>query len=179
MKKNILIFGLIAGLIISTMMAVSAIKCYEQKDFEGSMVLGFTTMIIAFSVIFVAVKNYRDKFNNGVISFGKAFKIGILITLIGSTLYVATWLVVYYNFVPNFMEVMSADSIEKIKLNKDLTASEANEQIAGINSMKEMYKNPVMVILLTYMEVFPIGLIITLISALLLKRKQNKNISVA
>ena len=179
MKKNILIFGLIAGVIISTMMAGSIIKCYQEKNFEGNMVLGFAKMIIAFSVIFVAVKNYRDKFNDGVVSFGKAFKIGFLITLIGSTMYVATWLVIYYNFVPNFMEVMTADSIEKIRLNKELTTAEANEQIAGINSMKEMYKNPIMVILLTYTEIFPVGLIITLLSALVLKRKQNKNASIA
>ncbi|RZL66555.1 MAG: DUF4199 domain-containing protein, partial [Pedobacter sp.] len=95
------------------------------------------------------------------------------------TMYVATWLVIYYNFVPNFMEVMTADSIEKIRLNKELTTAEANEQIAGINSMKEMYKNPIMVILLTYTEIFPVGLIITLLSALVLKRKQNKNASIA
>ena len=68
MKKNVLIFGLLAGFIVSTFMAVSMIKCYQSKDFEGSMVLGFSAMIIAFSTIFIAIKNYRDNYNAGLIS---------------------------------------------------------------------------------------------------------------
>jgi len=106
MKKNTLIFGSIAGLIVSINMVIMAIKCYNNNinDFSGSMILGFTSMIIAFSFIFVGIKNYRDKFNNGIINFSKAFKIGALIALIASTLYVIVWLIVFYNFIPDFME---------------------------------------------------------------------------
>ncbi|RZL39025.1 MAG: DUF4199 domain-containing protein [Pedobacter sp.] len=174
MKRNILIFGLLAGLIVSTFMAVSMIKCYQSKDFEGNMVLGFSAMIIAFSTIFIAIKNYRDHYNNGLISFKKAFNIGILITLIASTLYVATWLVVYYNFLPNFMELMTADSIAKIQANKELSAIEINEQIASLKQMNKLYENPAIVVAFTYIEIFPVGLIITLLSALILKRKDNQ-----
>lgn len=171
MKKNILIFGLLAGLIVSTFLAISMIKCYQSKDFEGSMVLGFSAMIIAFSTIFIAIKNYRDNYNGGLISFKKAFNIGILITLLASTLYVATWLVLYYNFLPNFMELMTADSISKIQANKVLTSTEANEQIASLKKMNELYKNPAIVVAFTYIEILPVGLIITLLSSLILKRK--------
>lgn len=174
MKKNILIFGLLAGLIVSTFMAVSMIKCYQSKDFEGNMVLGFSSMIIAFSTIFIAIKNYRDHYNKGLISFKKAFNIGILITLIASTLYVVTWLVVYYNFLPNFMELMTADSIAKIQANKELSAIEVNEQIASLKQMNKLYENPAIVVAFTYVEIFPVGLIITLLSAFILKRKAHQ-----
>jgi flagellar biosynthesis protein FliQ len=172
MKKNILIFGLISGLIVSAMMVSSVISCSKTGDFEGNMVLGFTVMIIAFSFIFVAVKNYRDKFNNGVVTFGKAFQIGILVTLVASTMYVVSWLIVYYNFVPNFMEQYTAHEIKNIQA-EGLSAAETSEKIADMNKMREAYKNPIVVILYTYLEIFPIGLIIALISALILKRKDK------
>ncbi|TCC90446.1 DUF4199 domain-containing protein [Pedobacter frigiditerrae] len=178
MKKNILIFGLISGLIVSGLISITAI-CYNKQDFEGNMVLGFTVMILAFIFVFVGIKNYRDKFNDGNITFGKALQIGLSISFIASTMYVITWLIAYYNFMPDFMEVMTSQNIEKIRLNKELTTAEMNEQIAGINSMKELYNSPIMVFLLTYMEIFPVGIVITLVSALILKRKQNNNVDFA
>ncbi|RZJ15939.1 MAG: DUF4199 domain-containing protein, partial [Acinetobacter sp.] len=87
MKKNILIFGLISGLIVSGLISITAI-CYSKQDFEGNMVLGFTVMILAFIFVFVGIKNYRDKFNNGNITFGKALQIGLSISFIASTMYV-------------------------------------------------------------------------------------------
>jgi len=172
MKKNILIFGLISGLIVTAMMTASVISCYKTQEFEGNMILGFTVMIIAFAFIFVAIKNYRDKFNEGAVSFGKAFKIGMLITLIASTLYVVAWLIIYYNFFPDFMDKFTAHEIDQIK-SKGYSVTETNEKIADLNSMKEMYRNPIVVVLYTYLEIFPVGLIITLISAFFLKRKHK------
>jgi ethanolamine transporter EutH len=171
MKKNILTFGIISGIIVSALISITAI-CYQQQNFEGNMVLGFSVMILAFAFIFVGIKNYRDKFNHGIISFGKATQIGLSIALIASTMYVLTWVIAYYNFMPDFMEVMTAQNIEKLKLDKQLTNAEMSAKIAEINSMKELYKSPLMVVLFTYLEIFPIGIIVTLISALILKRKQ-------
>jgi hypothetical protein len=66
------------------------------------MLIGYASMLIAFSLVFVGIRNYRDKFNEGVISFGKAFKIGIMIVLIASTMYVVAWLIDYFFFIPDF-----------------------------------------------------------------------------
>ncbi|HMF72176.1 MAG TPA: DUF4199 domain-containing protein, partial [Flavitalea sp.] len=85
MKKNVWVFGIISGLVVTAMMLYSAAKISRGDDFEGNEILGYTTMIVAFSFIFVGIKNYRDKYNQGVVSFGKAFKIGLLITLVAST----------------------------------------------------------------------------------------------
>lgn len=171
MKKNVLTFGLISGLIITIMMLVTVAACYNNPDFEGNQVLGYAAMIIAFSLIFVGIRNYRNKYNNGIISFGKAFKIGLYITLIASTVYVVVWLFDYYLFVPDFMDRYTEQVLNAAKRD-GATAAELTAKANEMASFKEMYKNPLMVILITYAEVVPVGLIITLISALILKKKQ-------
>ena len=173
MKKNILIFGGISGLLICGMMVSMLVMCYSSKEFEPNDVLGYASMIVAFSFVFVGIKNYRDKYNAGVISFGKAFKVGLLITLVASTMYVATWLVAYYNFFPDFMDKYCTRMTEHAA-KSGATASELASQKQAMANMKEWYKNPLFVVLITYSEVLPIGLIVALISALILKRKTQK-----
>ena len=102
MKKNILIYGLISGLIVSALMAVIVSMCYKSGTFDSSIWIGYASMLIAFSMIFVGIKNYRDKYNSGIISFGKAFKVGLFITLIASTIYVIAWLIEEHFFFPDF-----------------------------------------------------------------------------
>ena len=82
MKKIVIVFGLIAGVIVSAWAVCGAALCYGGGSYTTGMVLGYASMILAFSLVFVGVKNYRDKYNDGLISFGKAFKIGLYITLI-------------------------------------------------------------------------------------------------
>ena len=104
MKKNILIFGSIVGLLLTANMIVMTIKCTNNPEFESNDVLGYSAMIIVFSFIFFGIKNFRDKQNNGVITFGQAFKMGFLMSLLASTIYVVVWLVHYNVFVPEFID---------------------------------------------------------------------------
>jgi hypothetical protein len=171
MKKNVIIFGLISGLIVSTFMAVSIVMFSDNKDLEGSMLIGYASMIVAFVFLFVGIKNYRDKYRNGVISFGLAFRTGLYITLISSTMYVITWLITYYGFIPDYMEKYSELVITNLK-EGGASQVEIENQMAEMGKYKEMYKNPLFVILLTFLEILPVGLVITLISALILKRKK-------
>jgi hypothetical protein len=170
MKKNVLVFGLVSGSIVSALMIVFTALSYGNSNYENGMLLGYASMLLAFSFVFVGIKNFRDKYNEGVISFGKAFKIGLFITLISSTMYVITWLFVYYFYMPDFMEKYAAHMISEAQ-SSGATAMQLEAQAAEMASYKEMYNNPVFVILLTYMEILPIGLIITAICALILKRK--------
>lgn len=171
MKRNVLVFGLISGLIVSILMGISMaiFGCGSSTpNYDVAMVVGYTSMLIAFSLIFVGVKNYRDKYNGGVITFGKAFKLGLYIMLIASTMYALTWLIEYYTLYPNFMDDYAAHMVKNIP--PDKLESEMKE----INQMKELYKNPLFVILFSYVEIVPVGLIVTLICALILKRKVKK-----
>lgn len=170
MKKNILTFGLISGAIISILMVISTTYFHKNPDYSGAMIWGYTSMLISFSFIVMGIINYRNKYNSGVISFGKAFQVGLMIALIASTFYVATWLVEYYCFIPDFMDKYAEHMIQQA-VKKGESAEKIAKTTAEINTYKELYKNPLMVILLTYAEVLPLGFIVSLISALILKRK--------
>ncbi len=173
MKKNILIFGLISGSIVTAVMLFATISCYKDPDFRASEILGYTSMLIAFAFIFVGVKNYRDKYNGGVISFGKAFKIGFFIALIASTCYVAAWLIEYYVFVPDFMEKYTTHTLT-VAREKGATEAELAAKAKEMAKYSTWYKSPLFVVLLTYAEILPLGVVVSLICSLILKRRSRK-----
>jgi hypothetical protein len=170
MKKTILKYGAIAGLITTGMMIISTTLHNLNPDFKGSEIIGFTGMFIAFIFIFIGIKSFRDKQNNGVISFGTGFKIGLLISLIASTMYVLTWMIECHFFFPDFMEKYAAQAIEEAQRSGQ-SAMEIEATKQEMNKYIEWYKNPILLMALTYMEILPIGLVITLFSALILKKK--------
>lgn len=175
MKKNILTYGLISGALISTFMLISMnyySHCEGTVDYETSMLVGYASMLIAFSLVFVGIRNYRNKYNGGVISFGKAFKIGILIALIASTMYVIAWMIDYFYFMPDFMDKFSAHEIDKLRSDGASQAA-IDAKIKEMAEFSKMYKNPFFNAMMTYMEILPVGIVVTLISALILKRKQS------
>ena len=172
MKKNIIVFGLISGFIVSVLMLLSMSRFIDSANLEHSMVLGYTSMLIAFVFVFVGIKNQRDKHNLGVITFGQGFKTGFWITLIASTMYVITWMIDFHYFIPDFMNNYAAQMIDQAKA-AGKNASEIEKIVAEMDGYKEMYKNPLYVALMTYMEILPLGIIITLISAFILKRKNS------
>lgn len=174
MKKNIIIYGLISGLVISAFMAVNVSMCVKSGDFDSSIVIGYASMIIAFSLIFVGIKNYRDKYNDGVISFGRAFKVGLFMVLIASTIYVIVWLIEERFFFPDFIDKYTAHEINKLQ-SSGISASELAKKTKELEQAKEMYQNPALKILMTYAEILPVGLVVTLISSLILKRRTAKN----
>jgi len=124
-------------------------------------------------MVFVGIRNYRDKFNNGTISFGKAFKIGIMIVLIASTLYVISWLICYFFFIPDFLDKYGAREIETMKMN-GATLTEIENKTKEMAEFARMYNNPLFNAMMTYAEILPVGLIVTLISSFILKRKTIK-----
>jgi hypothetical protein len=111
MKKTVLTYGLIAGLIVSVIM-LGSMPFMKNIDGIWGMVIGYTSQIIAFAFIFVAVKTYREKEGNGTITFGKAFQIGLYISLIASTMYVISWMIEFHYFLPDFMERFTATTLE-------------------------------------------------------------------
>lgn len=178
MKKNIIIYGLIAGIVVAIPMLIVVNGCANAEggvDFDRSMLIGYASMLIAFSLVFVGIKNYRDKYNGGLITFGKAFKIGFNIVLIASTIYVGTWLIDYFFFIPDFGDKYAAHMLEQLKAS-GASASEIEKQTAEMAKFSQMYKNPLFNALMTYMEILPVGLIVTLISSLILKRKPQPTI---
>lgn len=176
MKKNVLVYGLTAGALVSSLMLVGVhyfSHCEGTVDYGTSMLIGYASMLISFSLVFVGIRNYRDKYNDGVISFGRAFRIGSLIVLIASTIYVAAWLVDYFFFIPDFLEKYSAHTLEQLKAS-GASQAEIDKQAKEMASFGKMYQNPFFNAMMTYVEILPVGLIVTLISSLILKRKTAK-----
>jgi Protein of unknown function (DUF4199) len=176
MKKNIIIYGLIAGIVVSIpmlFMANSTTNATGNVDFDKSMLIGYTSMLIAFSLVFVGIRNYRDKYNGGVIRFGKAFTIGMMIVLIASTFYVVAWLVDYFYFIPDFAEKYAGHMLDKLKAS-GASQIEIDMQTKEMANFAKLYKNPLYNAMMTYAEVLPVGLIVTLISSFILKRKTAK-----
>lgn len=168
--KHSLTYGLLSGAIVAVAMIVSISIYYQNPDLEPTTFWGYASMILAFSMMFVGIKNYRDKVNGGSISFGKALRIGLVITLIGSTIYVVTWLIMYYGFIPDYIDKY-IDLMLKQAAASGASAAELAKQSQEMSEMREWIKNPIFLVLMTYMEILPVGLIVALISALVLRRK--------
>ena len=164
MNNIIIKNGLFGSIIVSALLVFVTMYMKANPEKEVSMMIGFAVMILAFFFVAMGIKQQRDA-NNGLITFGKAFMIGLWITLIISTIYVLVWLIILYNFFPNFAEHYTDMAIEKA------SPEEVAKVTEEMNSFKEMYKNPIMVILFTYMEILPLGIVFSLVSALILKKK--------
>ena len=177
MKKTVLVFGLIAGLIVSAVMALSTLILKKnQHAFEYGELLGYSSMLLAFSMIFVAIKSYRDRYNHGTISFKHAFLMGLGVATIASALYVVTWVFIYKFIFPDFIQVFTKCSVEKMQAQGKSAAEiqEMNKQMAYMFSYYDTWYGLVGI---TFMEIFPLGLLVTLICALVLKRNNAKTLS--
>jgi hypothetical protein len=169
MKKDVLTFGLISGFITSVLMGFSLLIA-DKIGSGHSMILGYTIMVASFLLIYFGIRSYRDNTLDGQISFGRAFACGILIALITCVCYVAMWEILYFNFMPHFMDSYFAAQIHKVQ-SSGLDQATTAAKIAEIQRSQQLYQNPFVNMAYTFMEPFPVGLVITLISAAILRRK--------
>src|ERR1700722_9665375 len=168
MKKTILTFGLISGA-ISSLVMVAIVPFADRIGFERGPVIGYTSIVLSFLLVFFGIRSYRDNMGNGQITFLKAFAVGISISLISCICYVVTWEVLYYNFLPDFWDKYGAHLVEKLRASGASPAA-LQAKLQEVAKYKELYKNPLLNAALTFIEPFPIGLVITLISAAVLRR---------
>jgi amino acid transporter len=177
MQRIVLTFGLIAGAILSVMMLLT-VPFHDQIGFDKGLVIGYTTMVLAFLMIFVGVKTYRDKVAGGTVTFGRAFKVGLLIMLVASVCYVATWEFIYYNLASDYLDKYAAYSLEKLK-QSGATAEQVAAKAQEMAKFKAMYQNPLVSIAFTLLEPLPVGLLFTLVAAAVLSRKRSPQEAVA
>ena len=169
MKKTVLTFGLISGFIISVLMGGSLLLA-DRIGSGHSMALGYTIMVASFLLIYFGIRSYRDNTLAGKISFGRAFACGILITLITTVCYVVTWEVMYFNFMPHFMDSYFAAQVHQVQ-SAGLDSATTAARVTAIQHSQQLYQNPLINMAYTFMEPLPVGVLITLISAAVLRRK--------
>lgn len=171
MRKVVLTFGLIGGGMLAAMMLLT-LPFMEQIGFDNGMVIGYTTMLLAFLMVYFGVRSYRDHVAGGTISFGRAFKVGGLISLVTIACYVATWQFIYHRITPDFAERYGEHYVEKAR------AGGATEPVLDslrtqMAEFAESYKNPLVNIGFTFLEPTPVALLVTLVSAGLLSRRRG------
>jgi len=169
MKKTVLTFGFLSGGLSAAMMFATMPFIYAI-GLNLATVVGYTEMVISFLFVYFGIRSYRDNVLGGRIGFGRAFGAGILITLISCVCYVVAWEIIYYNFMPDFLDRYSAYLMDGLKA-RGASAAEIEQLTAQTAEFKTMYSNPLIMAALSFLEPFPVGLLITAISAAVLKRR--------
>jgi hypothetical protein len=171
MRKIVLTYGLIAGGILAATFLI-ALGFHDAIGFERGLVVGYTSMVLAFLLIFFGVRSYRDNVAGGRVGFGRALAVGVLIGVVASCCYVLTWEVLYFGMKSDYIEKYQAHMIEKAQ-----KAGESPEAIAAkqaeMANFAQMYRNPLINSAMTFMEPMPVALVMALISAGVLSRRKK------
>jgi len=145
----------------------------DQIGFDRAILAGYTVMLVAFLLVFFGIKSYRDNVGNGEISFGRAFTVGILITLITCVFYVVSWEILYYTFLHDFPEKYGNYLMEKARAS-GATTEQMAQQLEQVKKMKALLDNPVLAPALIFIsEPLPVGVAMTLISAAILRKRRK------
>ena len=173
MQSIVLKHGLIAGGILIAVFAVTLPLAHNGViDFDNSAAIGYTAMVLAFLLVFFGIRSYRENIGGGRISFGRALAVGLLIMLITCAFYVITWEFVYFNFMPDFAEKYAAFALEDARAH-GASAAELAKQAEDMKQFQVMYNNIFFNVGMTLLEPLPVGLVMTFISALILRSRRK------
>jgi hypothetical protein len=174
MKKIVLTFGLIAGVIMSAMMALT-IPFHESIGMDKGLLIGYTSMVLSFLLVYFGVRSYRDNVAGGTVGFGRALAVGALIGVVASLCYVATWEVIYFNtdFGTRAIESYQADVLKKARAG-GATEEAIATQRAELEAFAEDYRNPAINAAYTFMEPMPVAIIVALVTAGVLSRRKRR-----
>jgi hypothetical protein len=172
MKNIVLKFGLVSGG-VSALLMLAAVPLIDWIGFDYGHVIGYTAMVISFLFVYFGIKAYRDNVLGGQITFGRAFGVGMLITVISCVCYVVAWQIVYQNFMPDFLDRYSEYYLGNLRASGASTAA-VEQASAEMAQFKTMYANPFIRVAFTFIEPLPVGFLITLISAAVLRRTVNR-----
>jgi len=173
MKRVVLTFGLISGGVLAAMM-LATMPFMDTIGFEHGMVVGYTTMVLAFLLVFFGIRSYRETIGNGQISFLRATGVGLLIMIIATSCYVFTWEIMYHTFLPDFAEKCVAYETQKIRASGK-SPQQIETEIENMRSMMALYTSNIFFnIAFTFLEPLPIGVPMTLLSALILRKRRRQ-----
>jgi hypothetical protein len=171
MKKTVLTFGLISGAMLCAMFLMT-LPFHDVIGWDWGMVVGYTSMVLAFLLVYFGVRSYRDNVAGGRVGFFRALAVGALIALVSSACYVAMWQVVYFNFMPNFLTEYQAHAAAKARAEGVSEAVIAQQQ-KEMEEFEVMYQNPAINAAITFLEPLPVALVMVLVSAGVLSRSKR------
>jgi hypothetical protein len=142
----------------------------DRIGIDRGYIVGYTTIVLSCLFIYFGVRSYRENVSGGAITFARAFGVGLAIGVISCLCYVVTWEIIYFNFMPDFLDKFDAYEIAKLKA-AGASAAVLQRHIEEQNHMKVLYANPLFNAALTFIEPFPVALLVTLISAAVLRKR--------
>ena len=172
MKQTIWKFGLWSAAVSSGFMLIEMPFMEKIGNAYAGWIIGYASIVLSFLLVYFGIRSYRDRQNGGEITFGKAFGVGILITLISCAAYVLVWEVSYFTFFHGIMDNYGANVIHRMQA-AGASPAAIQAKMAELAKDRQAYENPLYNSAITFLEPFPVGLIITLISAALLRRKSE------
>ena len=178
MTRIALIFGSIAAAIMTAMFLVTY-PFKEQIGFDRAAIVGYTSMVLAFLLVYFGIRTYRDNVAGGSISFVRALKVGAMISAVACVWYVLMWQVVSTTMMPDYMDKYQAYVLDKARTEGETEAQLATRK-AEMDKFAQMYKNPFIKAGFTLLEPLPVALVLTLVSAgVLSRRRKDENVAVA
>lgn len=172
MRKIVITYGLISGAILTAFFLLGILLWSNGIiSFDNGEYFGYASMLVSLSTIFFGIKSFRDNQNGKSIGFWKGAQVGILISVLASLIYAAGWEGYLLAHRENsFMEAYSEHYIGKLK-EKGASQEEIDKTTKEMDSIQEMYKNPLIRFGMTLMEILPVAIIVTLLSAAILRKK--------
>jgi hypothetical protein len=165
--NRVLPYGLAAGLITGLPLFATAHLMKDQGPPPWAMAVGYLTMLIALSAVFLAVKRRRDRDLGGVIKFWPAFGMGLLVSAVAGLVYVLAWEAALAVTGLDFAEAYGQTLIERERA-AGATAARLAELSAEMESFRTQYANPLIRLPMTFTEIFPVGVLVSLVTAALL-----------
>jgi hypothetical protein len=148
---------------------------HDEINPEHSVLIGYTTMVLSFLLIYFGVRSYRDNVAGGRVGFGRAFTVAILIGAVASACYVAAWEVYFFNYNPDFLTKYQARELARARERGESDAEIAKRQAAD-EKLARIYQNPIYNSAMTFMEPFPVALVVSLVSAGVLSRRRTTRV---
>ena len=168
MLFTIIKYGAIAGVVVAAFMFATFLGFDEMLPMPWSMVIGYAGMLVALSAVFVGIKRHRDVDRGGVIGFWPAFGMGLGISLIAAVFYVVAWEAVLAITDMDFIATYSSAMLEQARA-EGASAEALAKLAADMEAMKVQYANPLFRLPMTFVEIFPVGVLVSLVSAALLR----------
>jgi TRAP-type C4-dicarboxylate transport system permease large subunit len=174
MTRIILIYGAIGAAVVGGLMVFGFLSWTPEQKAEGmdnGLVVGYLTQIVALTTVFLGIKHFRDKERGGVVKFLPAFLVGLGISAVASLGWIIGWEIVLatgFDF-----EAMMTQLTRSQAVAAGLAGEALEQKLAENQAFMTMYMdNPLVRLPMTFIEMFPVGVIISLISALLLRNSR-------
>ncbi len=169
MKKNVWKYGLLSGFALAVSMGVT-VPLEHRIHASYAMAVGYTIMVLSFLIVFTGVKHYRDTERDGSISFGRAFAAGALMMLISCACYVLMWEALTATIEKNFARDYAAGMVERAQ-SSGLQGVALDAKVTEAHHFETMYANPLYRMSMTLLEPLPVGIVMALVTAGILRRK--------